>query len=116
MTALRVLPPDEYIGAVEAIPEITEAIEALLDAGAAYRVERGHLLRRSPQRRDFGYESGYDRDTMLRLFAERGGDPDRAGKRDPLDSLLWRAQRAGRAVLGHPARARAGRAGTSSAR
>ena len=23
----------------------------------------------------FGYESGYDRDTMLRLFGERGGDP-----------------------------------------
>src|SRR6201999_3608793 len=27
MTALRVLAPDEYIGAVEAIPEITTAIE-----------------------------------------------------------------------------------------
>ena len=29
------------------------------------------------------------------MFAERGGDPDRAGKRDPLDPLLWRAHRAG---------------------
>src|ERR1700761_802107 len=37
MTALRVLPPDDYIGAVEAVPEITVAIEALLDSGAAYR-------------------------------------------------------------------------------
>ena len=41
----------------------------------------------------FGYESGYDRDTMLRFFTERGGDPGRAGKSDPLDALLWRAQR-----------------------
>ena len=32
---------------------------------------------------------------MLRLFAERGGDPDHAGKRDPLDSLLWRGAPAG---------------------
>ena len=32
---------------------------------------------------------------MLALFAERGGDPDRPGKRDPLDPLLWRAARAG---------------------
>ena len=32
---------------------------------------------------------------MLALFAERGGDPGRAGKRDPLDPLLWRAARDG---------------------
>ena len=32
---------------------------------------------------------------MLELFAERGGDPDRAGKRDPLDPLLWRGAREG---------------------
>src|SRR6185503_17275498 len=38
MQALRVLPPDEYIGAVEAIPEITEAIQSLLDGGSAYHV------------------------------------------------------------------------------
>ena len=43
----------------------------------------------------FGYESGYDRDTMLRLFGERGGDPDRPGKGDALDALLWRAERPG---------------------
>jgi L-cysteine:1D-myo-inositol 2-amino-2-deoxy-alpha-D-glucopyranoside ligase len=44
---------------------------------------------------DFGSESTYDRAQMLELFAERGGDPERAGKRDPLDSLLWRAERPG---------------------
>ena len=32
---------------------------------------------------------------MLELFGQRGGDPAHAGKRDPLDSLLWRAQRDG---------------------
>ena len=32
---------------------------------------------------------------MRELFAERGGDPDRPGKKDPLDPLLWRAQREG---------------------
>jgi L-cysteine:1D-myo-inositol 2-amino-2-deoxy-alpha-D-glucopyranoside ligase len=32
---------------------------------------------------------------MLVLSAERGGDPDRAGKRDPLDPLLWRGARDG---------------------
>ena len=32
---------------------------------------------------------------MEQLFAERGGDPDRPGKRDPLDALIWRAARDG---------------------
>jgi L-cysteine:1D-myo-inositol 2-amino-2-deoxy-alpha-D-glucopyranoside ligase len=30
---------------------------------------------------------------MLKIFSERGGDPDREGKQDPLDALLWLAQR-----------------------
>jgi L-cysteine:1D-myo-inositol 2-amino-2-deoxy-alpha-D-glucopyranoside ligase len=32
---------------------------------------------------------------MLGFFAERGGDPDRAGKRQPLDPMLWRGARPG---------------------
>jgi L-cysteine:1D-myo-inositol 2-amino-2-deoxy-alpha-D-glucopyranoside ligase len=43
----------------------------------------------------FGYESNYDLETMLGFFAERGGDPDRPGKRHPLDALLWRMARPG---------------------
>ena len=31
----------------------------------------------------------------VKAFAERGGDPDRPGKRNPLDALLWRAARPG---------------------
>ena len=36
-----------------------------------------------------------DRAETLALFAERGGDPDRPGKRDPLDPALWRRERPG---------------------
>ena len=96
MTALRVLPPDEYIGAVEAVPEITDAI------AAAARQRRGLPASSDDiyfddrqQRPTSASESHYDRDTMLRLFGERGGDPQHAGKRDPLDSLLWRGHRVG---------------------
>ena len=94
MTALRVLAPDEYVGAVEAIPEITSAIETLLASGAGYHVAEDIYFDITSSGR-FGYESRLDRDTMLALFAERGGDPLHAGKRDPLDSLLWRAHRFG---------------------
>ena len=53
---------------------------------------------------------------MRDLFAERGGDPDRPGKKDPLDRLLWRASRARASRPGTAASsAPAGRAGTSSA-
>jgi L-cysteine:1D-myo-inositol 2-amino-2-deoxy-alpha-D-glucopyranoside ligase len=34
-------------------------------------------------------------ETALSFFSERGGDPNREGKEDPLDALVWRAQREG---------------------
>ncbi len=110
MEALRVLPPRDYIGAVEAMPEIIRAVRQLMASGAAYRIEApdadGDLYAdvyydvRSTDA--FGYESGYDRGTMLRLFAERGGDPDRPGKRDALDALLWRMERPGEPAWDSP--------------
>ena len=36
------------------------------------------------------------------VFAERGGDPDRAGKRDPLDCLVWRLERPGEPAWDSP--------------
>ena len=98
MTALRVIPPAEYIGAVEAMDEITVGVQRLLDACAAYRVPDERYpdvyfdVTASGQ---FGYESRDDEATMLVLAAERGGDPDRPGKRRPLDPLLWRMERPG---------------------
>ena len=94
MTALRVIAPDHYVGAVESIPEIVTAVKELLLQGYAYRVEDDVYFSVSADP-EFGSESGYDRDTMLTLFAERGGDPERPGKKDPLDSVLWRGERPG---------------------
>jgi L-cysteine:1D-myo-inositol 2-amino-2-deoxy-alpha-D-glucopyranoside ligase len=98
MQALRVLPPRDYVGAVESMPEIAEGVAKLLADGVAYRLDGAqypdvYYDHAATQR--FGYESNYDEPTMLALFAERGGDPDRPGKRHPLDALLWRVARAG---------------------
>ncbi|MGZ4510466.1 MAG: cysteine--1-D-myo-inosityl 2-amino-2-deoxy-alpha-D-glucopyranoside ligase, partial [Mycobacterium sp.] len=97
MAALRVLPPREYVGATEAIPEVVELVEKMLASGAAYVVDDGYpdVYYRADATPQFGYESGYDRETMLRLSEERGGDPGRPGKSDGLDALLWRAARPG---------------------
>ena len=98
MEALRVLPPAAYVGAVESIPLVIELIQRLEAAGAIYRVETDLYFSVSADT-DFGAESGYDRDTMLRFFGERGGDPDRADKLDPLDCVVWRGEREGDRLL-----------------
>ena len=94
MEALRVLPPTEYVGAVEAIPRIVGLIEELRERGAVYDVD-GDWYFSVASDPSFGTVSHLSRQEMAELFAERGGDPDRDGKKDPLDALLWRAARPG---------------------
>lgn len=94
MEALRVLPPAHYTGAVESIPEVISLIERLDEAGAVYRVE-DDLYFSVTADDAFGAVSGLDREAMLEIYPERGGDPEREGKKDPLDCLLWRAERPG---------------------
>ncbi len=98
MRALRIVPPREYVGAIESVDEVIEFVQKLLASGAAYVVDDAEypdIYFRADANDQFGYESGYDRATMERFFAERGGDPDRPGKRDTIDALLWRAARPG---------------------
>jgi L-cysteine:1D-myo-inositol 2-amino-2-deoxy-alpha-D-glucopyranoside ligase len=94
MTALRVLPPDRYVGAVEAMPLIEDFNRMLADRGSLYEVERDVYFSRAADRA-FGSVSGLDVDSMIRLAAENGGDPGRSGKKDPLDPMVWVAERPG---------------------
>ncbi|MEV6851713.1 cysteine--1-D-myo-inosityl 2-amino-2-deoxy-alpha-D-glucopyranoside ligase [Actinoplanes sp. NPDC051411] len=97
MEALRIIPPAHYVGAVESIPSIAAHVRSLIGLDAAYQLGDGTGDVYFPIAADprFGYESGFSRDEMLVLSAERGGDPEREGKRDPLDPLLWRGARDG---------------------
>ncbi|MFG2192357.1 cysteine--1-D-myo-inosityl 2-amino-2-deoxy-alpha-D-glucopyranoside ligase [Streptomyces sp. NPDC048639] len=94
MTALRMLPPRHYIGAVEAIPGIVPLVERLRDSGAAYELD-GDIYFSVESDPAFGAVSGLDAETMRQLSAERGGDPERPGKKSPLDPMLWMAARDG---------------------
>jgi L-cysteine:1D-myo-inositol 2-amino-2-deoxy-alpha-D-glucopyranoside ligase len=94
MTALRILPPYRYIGAVESIPLVVALVQRLLDSGAAYRVD-GDIYFDVHAEPDFGAVSGLEPGLREKVFGERGGDPDRPGKRHPLDCLLWQAERPG---------------------
>ncbi|MFJ9517180.1 cysteine--1-D-myo-inosityl 2-amino-2-deoxy-alpha-D-glucopyranoside ligase [Kitasatospora sp. NPDC101801] len=92
MTALRMLPPAHYIGAVESIPWIVPLVKKLLATGAAYELD-GDIYFSVESDPHFGEVSGLTREEMLPVFGERGGDPDRPGKKHPLDALLWLAAR-----------------------
>lgn len=92
MAALNVLPPDEYIGAVEAIPSVATKVEQLQASGDVYAVDNDlyFRVRNDPQ---FGSVAKLSESEMIEIFAERGGDPDRAGKEHPLDCLVWQSAR-----------------------
>ena len=92
MVALHILPPRNYIGAVEAIPLVLDSIKELQSAGTVYKVDSDYYFKVRSDKA-FGSRSHLSSDEMLEIFSQRGGDPTRAGKEDPLDALLWLAQR-----------------------
>jgi L-cysteine:1D-myo-inositol 2-amino-2-deoxy-alpha-D-glucopyranoside ligase len=98
MAALNVLPPTALVGAVEAIPRIVELIQRLQDRGAVYPVDDprfSDLYFAQDSDPGFGSLAKLPEAEALALFAERGGDPDRSGKKGALDCLVWRLARDG---------------------
>jgi L-cysteine:1D-myo-inositol 2-amino-2-deoxy-alpha-D-glucopyranoside ligase len=98
MTALNVLPPRHYVGAVESMALIVDLIEQLQGRQAVYPVDDSEfedLYFAQASDPGFGSLSHLSEDQAIAVFAERGGDPDRRGKKAPLDCLVWRHARAG---------------------
>ena len=92
MVNLRVIPPVHYIGAVEAIPLVINAISDLREQSSVYGVDTD-LYFSNKADENFGRRSHLSETQMLEIFSERGGDPARIGKVDPLDCLVWMSQR-----------------------
>lgn len=98
MTALRVLPPDDYVGAVESIPQVVTLLEGMIPTGTVYQVDDPDFpdwYFRCELAPGFGEVGGLDEAAMLARFVEMGGDPERPGKKHPLDCLVWRLAREG---------------------
>lgn len=105
MYRLGMLPPEHFVAVTERIDEIAAAVHRLRELGLAYPVssEDGagddlYFDTRAAEAQTqwrLGDVAPYDRGLMEILSAERGGDPERPGKRHPLDPLLWRATRVG---------------------
>ena len=88
MVALAMVPSWTEPRATSAIADIRKFIGLVLDNGHAYEAG-GAVYFDVSSFEDFGSISGYDRETMLELAAERGGNPTDTNKRDPLDFILW---------------------------
>ena len=99
MRSLCVIPPDHFVAVTEMVGPIASAVERLLDTHIGYRlggdVYFDSAAAAAASDWHIGQESGLDRESMLELSAQRGGDPQRPGKRDPLDPVLWLGARDG---------------------
>ena len=88
MEALNVIECWSEPRATSAIADIRGFIGMVLDRGFAY--ESGGSVYFSVGSFDgFGRVSGYDREQMIELARQHGGNPDDPNKRDPLDFVLW---------------------------
>ena len=92
MVHLRAIPPEHYIGAVEAIDLVTASISSLEKAATIYPIG-DDLYFKNYSSPEFGNLSHLSKDEMATIFSERGGNPTLQGKVDPLDCLVWMAQR-----------------------
>ena len=98
LSALRVLPPAELTGVVDSIELVVQLIERLRDRGAIYQLsgqDYPDWYFANPDPIPLLQGLGIDEPQAREIFAERGGDPDRVGKRGPFDCLVWRAERPG---------------------
>ncbi|MDQ0939269.1 class I tRNA ligase family protein [Streptomyces sp. V1I1] len=90
MRAINVQAPDAEPRCSEHIDLIAGMVEELMNRGYGYEME-GDIYFDTARVPEFGLVSGYSRHVMTEFAKRRGGDPERVGKRNPLDFLLWRS-------------------------
>jgi L-cysteine:1D-myo-inositol 2-amino-2-deoxy-alpha-D-glucopyranoside ligase len=94
MRALGNLDPDVAPRATDHIPEMQNIVQGLIDRGFAYE-SGGSVYFEVAKDPKFGRLFGHSYDSMLQIANERGNFPADPLKRDPLDFVLWQAQKPG---------------------
>ncbi|KRO41470.1 MAG: cysteinyl-tRNA synthetase [Actinobacteria bacterium BACL4 MAG-121022-bin9] len=91
MTALRILPPSQLVKVIDSLDLVESFIDKLDRNGHIYQIDG-----------DFYFSVDKYLDSLpislaeaISVFAERGGDPDKEGKRHPLDAVVWSANKNG---------------------
>ena len=91
MSALRILPPEKLVNVTDSFDIIEKFITQLSERGFLYKLEEDYYFSVS----DFLDDLPISVDQAQDIFKQRGGDPDRMGKKHPLDPVLWLANREG---------------------
>ena len=91
MSALRILPPDNLVKVTDSMGLIEEFIKKLEKNGYTYKVDSDIYFSVENFLKDLPLEM----EEAISIFADRGGDPSRKGKRHRLDPLLWLANKEG---------------------
>ena len=87
MAALRVIAPNNLVTVTSSMKIIEDFITLLDQRGFLYQVENDHYF----SVESFLEEMPLSTDDAIKIFSERGGDPDRPGKKHPLDPVVWMA-------------------------
>ena len=87
MTALRVIPPSNLVTVTSSMKIIEDFITLLDQRGFLYQIENDHYF----SVESFLGEMPLSTDDAIKIFSERGGDPDRPDKKHPLDPVVWMA-------------------------
>ena len=91
MSALRILPPDHFIKVTDSFDLIEKFMMRLNESGYMYILDGDYYFSVT----DFLTDLPMSIDQASEIFAERGGDPQRAGKKHPLDPVIWLSNREG---------------------
>jgi len=91
MSALRIIPPKKLVKVTESFDLIEKFITQLSDRGFLYKIEEDYYFSVG----DFLKDLPMSVDQAKVIFQQRGGDPERMGKKHPLDPVVWIANRDG---------------------
>ncbi len=101
MRQLNVLPADVFPKATDEIGAMLDMIARLIEKRHAYPAG-GNLYFSIASDPEYAAFARLDREEMITLARERGGDPDDARKRDPLDFVLWQQSMPGEPAWDSP--------------
>jgi L-cysteine:1D-myo-inositol 2-amino-2-deoxy-alpha-D-glucopyranoside ligase len=93
--------PDIYPRATDLIPDMIALIRELLRKGRAYE-KNGSVYFKVRSYAPFGQLSKLPRDRWLPIANERGNHPEDPNKQDPIDFVLWQAQKPGEPFWNSP--------------
>ena len=91
MSALRIIPPKKLVKVTESFDLIEKFITKLSDRGFLYKIEEDYYFSVG----DFLEDLPMTVDQAKVIFQQRGGDPERTGKKHPLDPVVWLANQEG---------------------